>query len=460
MRIYFGDEATWEKDTPVSFSSNILRKNDPTSQNGVYESVSVSYGNNHPVPVLSIIGPTVVAACTSRDPIVYTSNSAGNVDRAWKEYYWSLEGVSDGNALYGPLSNFSKSVTYSTASEFAQFSAIGSFTLTLTATNWLGVSNTFSLPIVSTDAETPTVGTNSATIVTLTRSSPNHLLELEYNVDCATSKTVTFSWTGLPSGAKGTIISEDDPSTFVIDPSTFPYGTFNINGTATLGAKSAVQQFEITIVPQNLVPFIHNGGALVVNGEDITLSASGSYDPDKTSETTIFEWDCTSSVPCNITVNNHTNTLLLSTFGVGIGVQYTITLVMTKGTRTQNYTTTVTTVCEETAPAVIIGKKLVNVDRVIQFISAFQSPNNTYTWTLYPMHSGFYTIPYCDVFDYEFNFAKTQEYYVNIVPGALRANTDYTIKLSVNGKECTSFEFSTFSSPYGGSLSVTKVYVN
>ena len=147
-----------------------------------------------------------------------------------REWYWTLGGVANDNVLYGPLTNFSRSFTWN-SSHLTELIQLGSVTVTLTVTNWLGFTASFShvitvqgwvtfpvlfyLKSIFRSSNTPNVFAKSATSVTLTRTSLAQILQAEYVIpNCSLSRNVTLTWSGLPAGSSGTVGTV--PTTYII----------------------------------------------------------------------------------------------------------------------------------------------------------------------------------------------------------------------------------------------------
>ena len=221
-----------------------------------------------------------------------------------------------------------------------------SFTVTLTATNFLSESSSVSVTVKKLGVPAPIIsiqGSNPRTDIT-----HSDALSLEASAELPTmtcvdsdlsSAKMSFLWfedTGLFSGAlSGTSKNPRELAMAVGDLAASTSYSFRVVGfmtdTPSLNNSATV---DVQVGQQDLVAVVA-GGASRQAGRDAAfiMDGSGSYDPDEDSEAFSHAWACadSSANDCGITLAS-ASTATVAAEALAIGT-YTFTLTVTKGSR-------------------------------------------------------------------------------------------------------------------------------
>ena len=255
-------------------------------------------------PVAMFTVPKRIGACDflSIDP----TNSFGRGLRPWSSVVWSVVGGSLTTGQSTAIAN-RLNTNFATTDEIAvlpfnDFSLVGSLTLRLVVTTFLGQSS-------AAERTTSILSELAAPIVTLTGTTNVfrwQTIRVQANAElssCATnSSAVTYDWL-VYQGTKvmpGIVSVSPDPSLFKLDPYTLDETgtTYSVVLTASANGERSVVTRTINVGVSEVEAQLAGGSERTVSSTlPITLDASLSTDVDFPSSELTYSWECTQIAP-------------------------------------------------------------------------------------------------------------------------------------------------------------------
>ena len=420
-------------------------------------------------PPLNAISPTVVLSIPSSigpcdDLVIDATGSYGNGGKPWSSVRWNVVSVME-NA---------KDLTIFLNQNCTDISSIilipnkllvqtNTYTLSLVLTNIFGMSSAImqQFHVMSTkDSNKPLVSISGPPVITLYRWQPIQLIASAVTVQCGVivPGNVSYSWK-LYQGFQllNTISSQSiDPKTFLLSPYTLlPSTIYTLQVVVSLNKNRKQSTTDLVLINTGVSGVVStiSGGAEFSTSNDasFTLDASGSYDIDFPTESSlVYTWQCREKSPnfgaaCP-------STLILGKFAVVTVPANTFTL-----SSSSTYTYTFTVFVQNSFNASSTSSILVTLVKGDIATAVIRTPTSKFNSnspialsaviTVPPSFSGALaswnttSIPF-SVFNAaartqlnsEFSANSQTAFYLVIVPGYLSAGGTYTFSLSIVGK--------------------------
>ncbi|KDO24507.1 hypothetical protein SPRG_22259, partial [Saprolegnia parasitica CBS 223.65] len=276
---------------------------------------------NPPVPKVSVTGPQNLGSCD--DLVLDGRSSSGGGGRAMA-WVWTVTNAPDIAATLSALGTTAQTVSLPASTLIAG----GTYTFSLTITNFFGAFGT-SGSIVVTKASTPlpVVSIDGPSAVSLTKASTLALNSVATPATCGntdvSSIALSFQWSMLGSSGVMTVVNSTsrNPRQLRLPLRTIAYGTYTVQVlVGVVGHPAQINSASVTlqVVPSALVAVISNGFRSVGNQADLVLSGTASNDPDSSSTTLLYAWQCfdamTGAVSCgNVSINNGSTSTVAKT---------------------------------------------------------------------------------------------------------------------------------------------------
>ncbi|EQC33399.1 hypothetical protein SDRG_08915 [Saprolegnia diclina VS20] len=278
--------------------------------------IAIQTPANPPVPKVSVTGPQNLGSCD--DLVLDGRSSSGGGGRAMA-WVWTIANAPDIATTLLALGTTAQTVSLPAST----FIAGGTYTFSLTITNFFGASGT-SGSIVVTKASTPlpVVSIDGPSTVSLTKSSTLALNSVATPATCGntdvSSIALSFQWSMIQSSGVVTVVSSTsrNPRQLRLPLRTIAYGTYTVQVlVGVFGQPAQINSASVTlqVVPSALVAVISNGFRTVGNQEDLVLSGTSSNDPDASTTALLYAWQCvdatTGAVSCgNVAITNGSTT--------------------------------------------------------------------------------------------------------------------------------------------------------
>lgn len=312
--------------------------------------VSVDFRGTLPVPTADIVVTTSLGVCDNMVAVVVPSNTGGRA----VSIIWS---ASNDNLL--SLATFSSN-QQTVVIPSAAIPLSSSFTLTVSVTNFLGVSSSNSVATVTkSNLPKPTLRGRSPTSLSVLSSDEFFLAAETVLPTCGTfdaASLVTFQWSSSPA-----LPSSLDLNTFkssrlrVLSRSLLAGNTYVFTLTASLKTDATIFNtisFTVNVRTQPLLALIAGGSARSWSSQyPLVLDGTVSTDPDSTGSAMSYQWSCATSsgASCLISSSGALSVLSLSSTGiVTIAANsltpdnYVFALRVSKDSRVATFTQTVT----------------------------------------------------------------------------------------------------------------------
>ncbi|OQR94845.1 transmembrane protein [Achlya hypogyna] len=248
---------------------------------------------NPPTPRVVVSGPRSLGACDDLVLDATATTGAGGRPITWA---WVCIVVATQQPCGGSFALVASSDQVLRVPS-AEISSNATISITLTCTNFFGISGS-SGPIIVTKAAQPlpTVYIAGPSALSATRSSTVSFIGVAEASSCAAvsvSSALSVSWALL--GSPMPTSQSRNPRQLLWPPRSLGYGVYTVILSASSprsGTNSA--SVTLTIVPSPLVAAIVGGTSSTVGtGVDLLLDGSSSYDPDSEATALRFAWNVT-----------------------------------------------------------------------------------------------------------------------------------------------------------------------
>jgi PKD repeat protein len=204
----------------------------------------------------------------------------------------------------------------------------------------------------------------------------NQLLTFPISAADADGNPITYSATGLPSGASLT------GQTFSWTPTYSQAGSYNVTFVASDGQAQDSETITLTVVNSDRPPVLAEVGSQTVNAGSPLSFALAATDPDGDSLTY-----SAGSLPSGATLTGQTFAWTPTSTQAG---SYTITFTVSDGTLTSSRTAAIVVAASNVPPVLAtIGNKSVNENQLLTFtISATDPDGDSLTYSASPLPSG------------------------------------------------------------------------
>ena len=255
---------------------------------------SVEVGPLEVLPVVVLQGPSMISACQNLSVNGYLST--GSAGRRFVDIEWTTNNT----VLNGLIENNDLALTVdSTKLERVIVDGDLWIEITLSLTNFFNKKSSESLVVKIVDDDAlPVVeilgGTRSRDVF-----RPDILsFRSSTAMTCDGTVDLKYVWTlvELSSGYVLNVEASSDPREFVLPPNSLAVDEkYELRLEVSSFGGTATAKLFLTCVPSALVAAIAGGHRSLTSlgGDDVELSAAGSFDPDNATTELTFKWDCT-----------------------------------------------------------------------------------------------------------------------------------------------------------------------
>ncbi|CAM9205474.1 unnamed protein product [Chrysoparadoxa australica] len=365
LNVIFGSSPTLKPgDQVVLLDGLIMSSNPRATLMSVSLFADVAAPDNPAEVIVQLGAPTTLGICDGLN--LDGSSTTGSGGRPFT-YFWTLESFTavDNTLLYEDDIALLFAGSTSDSAVFLNTDIVepgAVYTFSLRAENFLGASDTKSVAVEKLFFPAPVLTIDGPAVIEITRSDPVslHMSASPPDLTCDIpppeddSVAMLFEWEELtgnfPSVQEYVNIN---PRYLNIPAEVLEAGvsyTFKASVTLLATGNANTDVVQVTVRQQDLVTVIDGGDRQVGTGQDLTLDASGSFDPDEATTTgrrleatnADVSWTCVDAAGLPCTDFRGQTVAFPSTYAFSLGKNtmmtgfYTFTFTITKGTRSSS----------------------------------------------------------------------------------------------------------------------------